>query len=111
MLYELSLNQKCSVHDVKMSGWVISSNPFCKVLRAQWYSLAERLNNVTLSDENNQVLWKWSPSKVFGVKSVYEHLTQNGNGPDFERVWKAKLPVKIKTFMWLVEQSYSNNSF
>jgi hypothetical protein len=63
------------------------------------------------SDENNQVLWKWSPSKVFGVKSVYEHLTQNGNGPDFKRVWKAKLPVKIKTFMWLVEQSYSNHSF
>jgi hypothetical protein len=44
------------------------------------------------------------PSKVFSVKSVYEHLTQSDNGPDFKRVWKAKLPAKIKTFMWLVEQ-------
>jgi hypothetical protein len=35
---------------------------------------------------------------------VYEHLTKDDNGPDFKRVWKTKLPEKIKTLMWLVEQ-------
>jgi hypothetical protein len=90
---------------VKENGWVIRfKNNLHGVLRAQWYGLAERLNNVILSKENNKVLWKWSPSKAFSVKSVYEHQTQNDNGHAFKRVWKAKLPAKIKTFMWLVEQ-------
>jgi hypothetical protein len=39
------------------------------------------------------------------VKSVYEHLTKADNGPVFRRVWKAKVPEKIRTFMWLVEQN------
>jgi hypothetical protein len=57
--YELSLNQKCSVHDVIMSGWVIRFKSILYgVLRARWY-IAKRLNKVTLSDENDQVLWKW----------------------------------------------------
>jgi hypothetical protein len=38
------------------------------------------------------------------VKSVYEHLTKEDRGNSFKMVWKAKIPAKIKTFMWLVEQ-------
>jgi hypothetical protein len=76
MLYELSLNQKCSVQEVKENGWVIRfKQNLHGVLRAQWYGLAERLNKVILSADDNKVCWKWTPSKNFSVKSVYERLT------------------------------------
>jgi hypothetical protein len=43
-------------------------------------------------------------SSKFTVKYVYEHLTKRDEGISYSRVWRAKLPEKIKVFMWLVEQ-------
>jgi hypothetical protein len=40
------------------------------------------------------VYWKWTPSKKFTVKSMYEHLTKDDCGPKFKRVWKVKIPEK-----------------
>jgi hypothetical protein len=90
---------------VKENGWVIRfKQNMHGVLRAQWYGLVERLNKVILSAEDDKVCWKWTPSKIFSVKSIYECLTRRDEGHAFKRVWKAKLLGKIKTFMWLVEQ-------
>jgi hypothetical protein len=79
-------------------------NKIAGMVTEQWYNLATKLNGVILNNEKDKIYWKWSPSKVFTVKSVYEHLTKDDDGPKFQRVWKARIPEKIKTFMWLVEQ-------
>jgi len=42
---------------------------------------------------------------VFTTKSVYNRLTSGDNGDSFSRIWKAKLPYKIKIFLWLLEQN------
>jgi hypothetical protein len=62
-----------------------------------------QLKRVTLNDENDVGIWKWSKTKKFIVKSVYEFLTSDEIGNSFSRV-KAKIPEKIKIFMWLVEK-------
>jgi hypothetical protein len=36
--------------------------------------------------------------------SQANRLTQEDCGPNFKSAWKAKIPKKIKTFMWSVEQ-------
>jgi hypothetical protein len=59
---------------------------------------------VMLSGEKDVAIWKWSPSKKFTVKSVYARLRKNDEGSSFERVWKSKIPEKVKCFMWLVEK-------
>jgi hypothetical protein len=33
---------------------------------------------------------------------VYQHLTREDDGLAFKNIWKAKFPLKIKIFMWLV---------
>ena len=38
----------------------------------------------------------------FSVKSTYD--SSDDNGDSFSRIWKAKLPYKIKIFLWLIEQ-------
>jgi hypothetical protein len=47
-----------------------------------------------LNDNKYVAYWKWTTSKRFTVKSVYEHLTRHDNGPDYKRVWKAKIHDK-----------------
>ena len=50
-------------------------------------------------------IWKWSKNSVFSTKSVYDSLTKEDTGRHFNHIWKAKVPYKIKIFMWLVENN------
>jgi hypothetical protein len=105
ILYDLALSKNCSVAEVKEKGWVIQFKVRLQgVLHDQWYEMASKLNRVVLGTEPDDVSWKWTVSKAFSVKFVYEHPTKDDSGPSFKRIWKAKIPAKIKTFMWLVEQ-------
>lgn len=38
----------------------------------------------------------------FSVKSVYNALSTNENGPYHKKIWQGKIPAKIKIFLWLV---------
>jgi hypothetical protein len=42
--------------------------------------------------------------EFFSVRLVYKHLCKDDYGLNFQRMWKAKAPLKIKIFMWLVAQ-------
>jgi hypothetical protein len=53
-----------------------------------WYELADKLNYVTLNDNNDKVQWKWTANKQFTVKSVHEHLTRDDNGHVYKWIWK-----------------------
>jgi hypothetical protein len=71
VLFELATDKKCSVCEVKDNGWVINVKIRLQgMIRAQWYELVDRLNNISLNDVT---IWKWTGSKKFTVKSVYEH--------------------------------------
>jgi hypothetical protein len=59
---------------------------------------------VVLSEDPDEVIWKWSKNKVFSVKSVYEHLTKDDRGSSYRQIWKSKILAKIKAFMCLIEQ-------
>ena len=56
-------------------------------------------------NEEDTPIWKWNKSSRFSTKSVYEFLTKEDSGKHFKHIWKAKIPYKIKIFMWLVENN------
>jgi hypothetical protein len=71
ILFDLAVNQRCSVYDVALAEWVIQFKirpP--PLIRNQWYELARKLNTVILSDTSDEASWKWSPSRKFTVKST-----------------------------------------
>jgi hypothetical protein len=39
------------------------------------------------------------------VKSMYSHLCTGGGDDANRRIWKSKMPLKIKVFMWLINQN------
>jgi hypothetical protein len=77
VLYYLALNQGCTVREIAERGWVV---PFSinlpTIIRQQWYMLAAYLSSIQLNNEKDKPIWKWTKSKKFSVKSVYEHLTK-----------------------------------
>jgi hypothetical protein len=47
----------------------------------------------------------------FSVKSLYDQLAGDEKTYSFPRISKAKIPYKIKIFLWLVENNANQNLF
>jgi hypothetical protein len=60
------------------------------------------MNQVRLSQDKDTPRWKWSKNGKFTVKSVYKHLCKNGMDRSFKHLWKSKIPLKIKVWLWLI---------
>jgi hypothetical protein len=44
--------------------------------------------------------WALETSGRFSVSSLYRKINQGPNLPHKKLIWKAKLPLKIKIFLW-----------
>jgi hypothetical protein len=56
-----------------------------------------------LSTKKDLVKWMWEESDTFSVKSMYNHLfSLEVNNPK-KKLWEAKIPMKIKIFVWLID--------
>jgi hypothetical protein len=70
VLFELCLRPNCLVADMAATEWVVEFKVRLQgILRDQWYQLAAKLNLVSLNDEKDSAVWKWT-SRKFTVKSV-----------------------------------------
>jgi hypothetical protein len=57
------------------------------------------LNTISLDDNKDQAVWKWSKLRKFFVKSTYYFLAKDDVGVSYGRIWKTRIPEKIKIFM------------
>jgi hypothetical protein len=97
ILYDLTMIKDNSVWDAAQANWVIQFMiRLPPMIKNIWYELANRLNQVVLNEEKDQVVWKWTTSKMFTVKYVYNQLIKSDNGPAYSIIWSAKLPEKTR---------------
>jgi hypothetical protein len=54
------------------------------------------------SDEQDKFVWNLTTSGVFSVKSMYEDLMNDHTVFLRKYLWKLKIPLKIKIFMWFL---------
>ena len=103
-LYSIVLHKNVKV------AQVLAQTPlnigFRRVLRgnnwAAWLHLCERLMLVQLNGDSDRFVWKLTSSGIFSVKSMYEDL-MNDHTPYLRKyLWKVKIPLKIKNFMWFL---------
>jgi hypothetical protein len=59
----------------------------------------------TLTDSDDEISWALTTNKKLSTKSLYRFLT-NGGIPSIIawKIWKCKLPLKIRIFLWLAFQ-------
>jgi len=55
--------------------------------------------------ENDKASWNWEKSGRLSLRSTYKHLCSKKFGDSFRKFWKAKIPLKIKIFIWLLEEA------
>lgn len=61
-----------------------------------WFPLA-------LSHEKDTLKWCWDGKGLFSVNTMYSHLCSSVPRNPHAKLWKVKVPLKIKIFMWLIE--------
>jgi hypothetical protein len=59
------------------------------------------LERVNLNNEPDRLIWKLTNSGAFSVKSFYLAMQFNEVVP-YKFMWKVKIPLRIKTFLWLM---------
>jgi hypothetical protein len=73
----------------------------CPVAQAEWTELQSFLIGVHLTSEPDAVRWGLTTSGKFTTSSLY--MTSGGvDSRIVDRIWKCKLPLKIKIFLWQV---------
>ena len=106
MLFDLCVNKNISVFNfLTINGQVQFSRWLPSLLFEQWIEVVNNIYNHAFEDRADVPIWKWSKNSVFSTKSVYDSLTKEDTGRHFNHIWKAKVPYKIKIFMWLVENN------
>ena len=53
-----------------------------------------------MGDDIDKPKWKFTKSGKFIVKSLYNKISSAGVDRSFKHLWKAKLPLKIKIWLW-----------
>nr|XP_051197209.1 uncharacterized protein LOC127310588 [Lolium perenne] len=66
----------------------------------EWDNLCREIQELPTDDQHDVVSWSLEPSGMFSAKSVYYGLTQGASVSHFRDVWRARVPPKIKVFLW-----------
>jgi hypothetical protein len=70
-----------------------------------WLQLVQRLMGVTLNENSDTFVWKLTSSGLFSVKSLYAHMMNGHTIFLWKYIWKLKVPLKIKIFMWFLHRN------
>jgi hypothetical protein len=69
----------------------------------EWLELSQILEAISLTDDKDSVRWVLEKAKTFSTASLYRELTFSGfTNKWLLCVWRAKLPLKIRVFLWQV---------
>jgi hypothetical protein len=90
---------------MKAKNWHLSFRRWLhEELQCQLRRLYDTFYRYGLNAHRDRAVWDWEKSGKFSVKSTYKQLCSHEYGPNFKNLWKAKIPLKTRIFMWLVFQ-------
>jgi hypothetical protein len=68
-----------------------------------WHGLVEKVLSTRLTDTKDVFIWNLHKSGIFSTKLMYMALITNGVIPCKYPIWKIKVPLKIKIFLWYIK--------
>jgi hypothetical protein len=69
-----------------------------------WLHLVARVSNVVLVDDKDYFKWRLTKSGFFTVQSLYLHDIDTHPPFQHRKIWKWKIPLKIKIFLWFLHK-------
>jgi len=70
----------------------------------EWLSLVARISNVALVEGSDYFRWSLTKSGLFSVRSMYLYLIDTQTPFRHRKIWKIKIPLKIKIFLWFLQR-------
>jgi hypothetical protein len=81
---------------------------FCRFLSASnlqlWNDLVRRIMHVQLNDKRDTFIWNLHQNGTYTVHSMYLTLINNRMTNINKQLWRIKIPLKIKIFMWYINK-------
>jgi hypothetical protein len=68
----------------------------------RWNELVAKVAFVQLDDQCDSIKWNLTKQGTFTMQSMYQNLVNQIAFPLNKLVWKLKIPLKIKVFVWFV---------
>jgi len=72
--------------------------------RNAWFDLVSKVVQLLLSNGKDVLRWNLINNGIFTIWSMYKTLIQQGVLPEKSPIWKFKIPLKIKTFLWYLKK-------
>ena len=66
----------------------------------EWQNLLYLLSSVSLNPSSDKFVWDGHKNGIFLVQSMYHLLMYNPSNNRNKMIWKLKIPLKIKVFLW-----------
>jgi hypothetical protein len=83
--------------------WVRSiSGGMSQTAVIEYFELWNILQHFSLNDQQDKLLWRWTPDGVYSAESAYTMLHSGVvmfKGHNL--IWKAWAPLRVKIFLWL----------
>jgi hypothetical protein len=67
-----------------------------------WWQLCRKLMMVNLNEHDDRFVWNLTTNGLFTVKLMHEDLICDHTPFLRKYLWKVKIPLKIKIFMWFL---------
>ena len=105
VLYNICMEQEITFRDCLMKNCELTfRRRLLPEYMTQWGAIQEKARGVNLVDDADQVIWDLCHNKKFSTKSVYKLLEKTVVGPNYKWLWKTKVPLKIRIFLWQLVQ-------
>jgi hypothetical protein len=106
ILFELCKEKNISLYQfLHRQGQLQFKRCLPPILFEQWLTVVDKIYHYSFSNAEDIPIWHWNKNKTFSTRSVYDYLTRESTRKSFKHIWKAKIPYKIKIFLWLVENN------
>jgi len=70
----------------------------------EWLHLVASISNVQLVEGSDYFNWNITKSGLFSVRSMYLHLMDTQPPFVHRNIWKIKIPLKVKIFLWFLQR-------
>jgi hypothetical protein len=71
-----------------------------------WWESVNVISDVTLSEEEDQMIWSYSSSGKYSVQTLYVVVNFRGISPVFvNAICKLNIPPRVQFFLWLLPKN------
>jgi hypothetical protein len=104
LLYDIASNKDIIVNQaIGYNKFYITFNRPLNIILQQLNLLYSQLTDITLTNSDDIIRWRWTNNGLFSTSSCYNWLDFGGiKANRFFCTWTTSLPLRIKIFLWLV---------